>query len=186
MRQQLRFKVKLLSQRGEEEKSHPLLLALETASFNVVSKITHAHARRHMHAHTPCSQSQTTDEPGTLYIYTMAQFSDPQLTPVLIIITQQRISLACPGHICVFLAALAAAGVSCDSPEALHSVMSVKSTPHHAVTDIKAFDSNLLPNSVKSLHSTACYLMRWVAVSFVCCSLYNRVNIYVVVNISII
>lgn len=59
MRQQLRFKVKLLSQRGEEEKSHPLLLALETASLNVVSKITHTCTQTHARTHTHTLQSVT-------------------------------------------------------------------------------------------------------------------------------
>lgn len=53
MRQQLSFKVKLLSQRGEEEKSQPLLLALQTGILNVVSKITHTYTRVHAVNHRP-------------------------------------------------------------------------------------------------------------------------------------
>lgn len=37
--------------------------------------------------------------------------------------------------------------------------LSVKSTPHHAITDMKAFDSNLLPESEKSLRSAARYVL---------------------------
>lgn len=49
----------------------------------------------------------------------MGQFSDPQLT-TLPLTRPQRISLACLGHIFVFLVAFQAADVSYASPEALH------------------------------------------------------------------